>query len=75
MNDNNVLLIKDLSRITGLSSYTVKYYLKLGLIKEMGRTPETNFRIFDARTVERLQQIRSWRKTGVSIKEIANRVR
>ncbi len=73
-NNSNILLIKDLAQVTGLSVYTIKFYLQRGLIKESGRTPETNFRIFDEGTVAHLMKIRQLRKEGVSLKEIADRL-
>ena len=69
-NMHNIYLIKDLSQLTGLSVYTVKYYLKLGLIKELGRSYGTNFRYFDDTTISELKNIRTLRKGGRSIKEI-----
>ena len=68
----NIYLIKDLARLTGYSIHTIKYYLKIGLIKEVSRSPETRYRYFDDSTVEKLKQIRSLRKEGKSIKEIKN---
>ena len=67
---SNLYLIKDLSRISGHSIYTLKFYLKLGLIQEVGRSPETRFRYFDDTTVERLAIIRAWRKQRKSLGEI-----
>jgi len=66
----NVYLIKDLARLSGQTVYTVKYYLNLGLIKEVGRSPETNFRYFDDTTLERLNNIRRLRKEHKSLAEI-----
>ena len=66
----NVYLIKDLARLSGLSIYTVKYYLHLGLIKEIGRSPETNFRYFDDTTLEALRNIREYRKNRISLLKI-----
>ena len=66
----NIYLIKDLARLTGYSIYTLKYYLKIGLIKEVSRSPETRFRYFDDSTIEWLKRIHSLRKEGKSIKEI-----
>lgn len=66
----NLLLIKDLARFSGQSVHTIKYYLKIGLIKEEGRSPETRFRYFNNSTLTRLKQIRLWRKQNKSIKEI-----
>jgi len=58
--------------LTGYSIHTVKYYLKIGLIKEVSRSPETNFRYFDDTTMDSLKKIRQLRKQGRSIKEIGN---
>ena len=65
-----IYLIKDLSRLSGHTIHTVKYYLNLRLIKEIGRSPETNFRYFDNTTLERLQKIRALRKENKSLAEI-----
>ena len=67
----NVYLIKDLSRLSGHSVHTLKFYLKLGLIHEAGRSPQTRFRYFDDATVARLNQIRSFRKEKKGLAEIA----
>ena len=66
----NLYLMKDLSRISGHSIYTLKFYLKLGLIQEVGRSPETRFRYFDDTTVEQLAHIRALRKQQKSLEEI-----
>ena len=66
----NIYLIKDLARISGHSIHTLKYYLKIGLIKEISRSPETRYRYFDDSTIEILKKIRQLRKTGHSIKVI-----
>ena len=76
MKEKNIYLIKDLSRLSGLSVYTVKYYLKLGLIKEIARSQETNFRYFDDSTLEELMKIIGLRREKFSlgkIKEIINK--
>lgn len=66
----NVYLLKDLSRLSGHSIYTLKFYIKLGLIHEFGRSPETRFRYFDDSSVERLATIRALRKQRKSLSEI-----
>jgi DNA-binding transcriptional MerR regulator len=63
-------LVKDLSSLSGLSAYTIKYYLKLGLIKEVGRFPETNFRYFDDSTLEALRRVIDLRKDDISLSKI-----
>ncbi len=70
--NDNIYLIKDLARLTGYSIYTIKYYLKIGLIKEKNRSPETRYRYFDDSTVETLMKIHLLRKEKKSIKEIKN---
>ena len=67
---SNIYLVKDLARFTGYSIHTVKYYLKVGLITENGRSPETRFRYFDDSTILRLKKIRELRRQGKSIKQI-----
>jgi DNA-binding transcriptional MerR regulator len=69
---DKIYLIKDLARITGYSIHTLKYYLDIGLIKEVSRSPETHFRYFDDSTARKLKEIRSLRRMGKSIKEIKN---
>ena len=66
----DIYLIKDLSRMTGVSIYTIKYYLKMGLIKEAGRSSETNFRYFDNQTADDLKKIIAYKKENVSLAKI-----
>ena len=70
VDSSNVYLIKDLSRLSGHSIHTLKFYLKLGLIRETGRSPQTRFRYFDPTTLTQLSQIRTWRKERKSLAEI-----
>lgn len=70
----NIYLIKDVARLSGHSVYTLKFYLQRGLIQEIGRSPETRFRYFNDTTLARLAQIRAWRKEGVGLSEIAQRL-
>lgn len=70
MTGTKVYLIKDLARLSGQTVYTLKYYLNIGLIKEVGRSPETSFRYFDDSTLERLKKIRELRRQNKSIAEI-----
>ena len=67
---NTLYLLKDLSRISGYSTHTLKYYLRIGLLKEIGRSPETNFRYFDESTIERLKMIRELRSKNLSLETI-----
>ncbi|MFC1621184.1 MerR family transcriptional regulator [Candidatus Omnitrophota bacterium] len=65
-----IYLIKDLARFSGHSVHTIKYYLNIGVIQEIGRSPETNFRYFDDTVLERLERVRALRKKNKSLAEI-----
>lgn len=69
----NIYLLKDLAKLSGHSTHTLKYYLRLGLFKEIGRSPSTNFRYFDDSSYVRLKQIRQLQKRNYSLKEIQER--
>lgn len=66
----NIYLLKDVAKISGHSVYTLKYYLNIGIIKEIGRSPGTNFRFFDDSTIKALLKIREMRIKNISLKEI-----
>ena len=66
----NIYMLKDLARLSGQSVHTVKFYLKRGLIREIGRSPSTRFRYFNDATVERLQRIRTLRREQKSLADI-----
>jgi len=66
----DIYLIKDLAKLSEYSVHTIKYYLKIGLLKETGRFPETNFRYFDQNSILQLKKIRQLRKEQKSIKTI-----
>ncbi len=66
----NIYLVKDLAQISGVSIDSIKYYYKLGLLKEIGRSPSTNFRYFGDSAVEALREIRRMRAQKLSLKEI-----
>lgn len=70
MKTNSIYLLKDISRLSGQSIHTVKYYLKIGLLKESGRSPETNFRYFNDDSLTQLNRIRELRKQGLSLLNI-----
>jgi DNA-binding transcriptional MerR regulator len=64
-----IYMISDLASVTGLSRYTLNFYLKLGLINESGRT-ESNYRFFDQAVVDRLHHIIRLRQAGCTLKQI-----
>ncbi len=68
--ERNIYLLKDLAHVTGHSVDTLKFYLKIGLIREVAKGIETNFRFFDDSTVEELKIVRNFRKDGISLQRI-----
>ena len=70
---SEVYLLKDLSRLSGHSTHTLKFYLRMGLLKEIGRSPETNFRYFNDETLRKLQKIRELKAEGISLREIQDK--
>lgn len=70
MGFKKLFLVKDLARATGHSTNTVKFYLWHGLLREVARSPYTNFRFFDEGAVARLKKIREMRKKGRSLRDI-----
>jgi DNA-binding transcriptional MerR regulator len=66
----NVYLIKDLARISGLTTHTIKYYLRIGLLKEFGRSPETKFRYFDDDSLKTIQKIKALQTRDKTLNEI-----
>jgi DNA-binding transcriptional MerR regulator len=64
-----IYMISDLASVTGLSRYTLNFYLKLGLFEESGRT-DSNYRFFDQTVVDRLHRIISFRNEGLTLQQI-----
>lgn len=64
-----IYMISDLASVTGLSRYTLNFYLKLGLIEESGRT-ESNYRFFDQTVVDRLHRIICLRHKDLTLQQI-----
>ncbi|MCF7805819.1 MAG: MerR family transcriptional regulator [Candidatus Marinimicrobia bacterium] len=66
----NIYLIGDLAKKTGLSIDTLNYYLRIGLIKETARSERSGYRLFDDEVLEELEQIVELRSDNVPIKDI-----
>jgi len=66
----NIYLIGDLARKTGLSTDTLNYYLRIGLIKETTRSERSGYRLFDDEVLGRLETIIELRSDNVPIKDI-----
>ncbi len=68
-------LIGDVATKTGLSIDTINYYLRIGLIKEVGRSERSGYRYFNNETVELLMKIIDLRLNYVPIREIKKRMK
>ena len=66
----SIYMIGDLARITGLSIDTINFYLRIGLIDEVSRSPRNNYRYFNDESVDRLRKIISLRLKKLPIREI-----
>jgi MerR family transcriptional regulator, copper efflux regulator len=66
------MLIHELSKTTGLTAHTIRFYEKSGLIK--GKRDETiksnNYFHYDEETVEKLELIRDAKSIGFTLSEI-----
>ena len=61
--------VKELSRLTGLTPRTLRYYDAIGLLcPERGR--ENAYRLYGPAEVDRLQQILLYREMGLTLEEI-----
>lgn len=61
--------MKEVSRMTGLSYDTLKYYCNEGLIPNVKRDSH-NYRIFDDQDLEWIHSLLCLRKCGMSLKEM-----
>lgn len=68
-----IYMIGDLARHTKFSIDTLNYYLRIGLIEEVGRSERNQYRYFDDSTIKHLLKIQELRLQKVPIKEILRR--
>ncbi len=68
--DTTDLTIGTLAKASGLARSTLLYYDRLGLLSPRGRTA-SGYRLYGPADVDRLEQIRLYRRMGVPLKEIA----
>lgn len=61
--------IKELAKITGLTTRTLRYYDEIDLFKP-SRVGENGYRFYDSKALETLQQILFYRKRGFELKAI-----
>jgi DNA-binding transcriptional MerR regulator len=63
--------IAELEKRTGLSRHTLRYYEKIGLLKEVERHPN-NYRAYPEKAVERMNMVRLLKELGFSVREITS---
>lgn len=61
--------IKDVSKITGVSIRTLRYYDEIGLLKPTELT-EAGYRLYDNKALEKLQEIMFFRELEIPLTEI-----
>mgnify|MGYP001573620171 FL=1 len=61
--------IGELARAVGLTAITIRYYESMGLLPRPGRT-SSNYRVYSAEHVERLQFVTKAKRLGLSLEEI-----
>lgn len=63
------MLIRELSRATGVPASTIRYYERLGLLQAPQRS-EAQYRLYQPPDVERLRFIQKAKRLGLSLLEI-----
>lgn len=61
--------VKEVERITGVHSHTIRYYSRLGLLAPQ-RNPANRYREFDCSDIRRLRFIRQAKALGFELQEI-----
>lgn len=66
------MLVNELSKKTGLSIHTIRYYENLGMIKGVAdeKVKSNNYKRYNSNTIERLEIIIEAREVGFSLAEI-----
>ena len=61
--------VKEISRMTGLTGRTLRYYDAIGLLRP-ARDRDNGYRLYGPGEVDRLQEILLYREMGVPLEEI-----
>ena len=65
-----MLTVTMVARRCGVSRTTLLYYEAQGLLRKAPRTSTGNYRAYDERDVQRVEQVRQYRRLGMSVREI-----
>ena len=69
------LTIKEMAALSGMSTYTLRYYEKIGLIKPTPRDGSSGHRRYSADTVRRLETLACLRASGLSLDDMRQYLR
>ncbi len=69
MNSTSLYRIGELAKLTDISTRTIDFYTSLGLIEPVKRT-QSNYRLYNDETVERLKRIEHMKKAKYTLEEI-----
>lgn len=67
--------IQDVSRRTGVSEPTLRYYEKIGLLGPVRRDERSGHRRYDTRTVETIESLACLRSAGMRVEDMRNYLR
>jgi DNA-binding transcriptional MerR regulator len=67
--DDKMFSISKAAKLAGVSTQSLQYYIMVGLIKPALVT-ETNRRMFDDKTVERVKLVKNLNKSGYPLRAI-----
>ncbi|MFB8271682.1 MerR family transcriptional regulator [Streptomyces sp. NPDC055955] len=70
VDDATPLTIQQVSRRTGLSEPTLRYYEKIGLIGAVGRDESSGHRRYGPAAVETIEALSCLRSTGMSVRDM-----
>lgn len=63
------MTIEEVSNITGLSKYTLRYYEKVGLIANVKKS-KSNYRMYSESDMKRIEFIINMRNAGIGMKKL-----
>jgi DNA-binding transcriptional MerR regulator len=67
--DKKMLSISKAAKLAGVSTQSLQYYIMVGLLKPAAVT-ETNRRLFDSGSIERIKLIKQLNKSGYPLRAI-----
>ena len=66
----NILTIQQMAQATGLSTYTLRYYERAGLMQQVDRDEANGYRVYTWQHVDWVEFIKLLRATGMTIHDI-----